>query len=459
MVVAVELRNKNESIATSVTDFSPFLQQISTLERIGQFPSNVTFEKFSDYYSRLHYPTDLIIKGFLHLKNEQFRDTQGNPVNYFTTVAETMLRTMHQRQLHLNTEQFVQSEGFVEAINNLVSMVAEHPLADVTKRETRVETWVFGKKGLRLRGQFGYLDEILEEALVSSQTLPFEKPRFHANLENYHKLVAGRKRGDDRVFVEFSPSPTITPLAQNRGYLGNSCIFFFNHDPSTHTETVEQRWIKTDWLTFARIVGELGLHVPQNYTDVDLMKMSGFLNSDKANQLHELIDLTNGKFVAHQDELNGYVWGELREFIAGDLSELLIRGSWKLIHGQGIEEESKELMDALRFAQFTLRHKIQEITGISAVAISVTAQELKRLTVDWVFRVQFVEKNDLPLSGCGFGSSSLLDEVGSSVGAAVFGRDKHGHREFHCEKCNTSSIRQVNTLFTNCPNCGEKIPC
>ncbi|MEK7165333.1 MAG: hypothetical protein AAB874_00815, partial [Patescibacteria group bacterium] len=270
-----------------------FLSRLTALNRLEQFPEEVNLGDFLAYFKQSGILDDLIIEGFLHVKKEQLNDGATNPVNYVADIVQAAINLDEDNQitggnLDFKSERF--HRGLTEVMSNLLAMVAEHPLAKVTKREPpKNYFWVNDQGNWRLRGEYGFFDEILQEAQLSSQKKPFETARYKVNEQNYNSLRDHRvamfegeiNPVDEEVFVEFSPSPELTTAAKDRGYLGNDCIFFFKLDPVTGNEVQEQRWLKVTHEEFAKFLTRLTGNPLPEVSDVTIMKTSNFFSASE----------------------------------------------------------------------------------------------------------------------------------------------------------------------------------
>ncbi len=409
-----------------------FYQLLTKTNEEGSIPRTLNFKEFSDYFSTIGFAQDVIVPGFLHLKKEQLKNCEtGNAVNFFAEIAHGALldRT---------------SEAFEQSIDNILSLVAEHPLAETTKVEQRIFKWDNG----RLRTKFGYMDAILDNAISSSQTLSFEVDRFKANKTNYDRLKDGRRNGNTDVFVEFSPSPPPSSETLSRGYLGNDCVFFYIYDKKNNQEIVVQRWLKAGKERFGELLSSLGREVGNNPSDIGIMQKGDFFDENEVNLIEDFIDNNNGSLLERRDAIDRYVQDDLRSFVEREVGKVLIEGAYKLINGQDITKESKELIHSLVYAQLKLRNKLADLTGLTTVApVHMSSNQIQLLDSSREVRAQFMEQNKdkVVLSGCGVNVEDILS--GGSSGNGAFGVNSN------------TWFSAPDTIMTaddfQCPECGH----
>lgn len=422
-----------------------FFQEISEKNNTGNFTPDTVSTEFFDLYRNRGVTSDLILDGFFFLKREQLRADGSNMVNFIADFAKAAVdqRVWEQTgDLTLNFE----SERFVKlydtVVHNLASLVTEHPLADITKVETRQEQWDRFGNELRLRCFGNYLEEILEDAVVSSQTLPFERSRFAANWSNYfEKLKPGRQQGDSRTFVEFSPSPPLTAEAKTRGYTGKDTIFFLEFDSVTQTEHMTQRWLMTDISSYLQLLRNIGMTVPDMFDHADIMHLSNFFSAEQVEKIHTFIDIHHGVISKHKPAIETYKKNEFEPALARQVYAILSRGAKKLVDGEDIALEAELLSATLALAQEKFKAEIAAIAGItsqsSSVLRSLSQEEWQRLQTDDIYRMEFVKKNNIVLTGCGTNTekkSSLAEIFSSSEKNYSF--DTKGT----CQKCKSEKM-------------------
>ncbi len=179
----------------------------------------------------------------------------GNPINYVTTVLEGLARA---ENFVGEEKDSVRRSARYEAVQNMYTAAVEHVIADSIGRfDYRLE-WESGSnidqhgisstlqdrtstQSSRLKGQFGYLDELTANAINndSGQIPAFEIPRNEADMRILQELTALRGSFPSRQslspLVKFSPTPDIRfKDVQSRGYVGHDQITVF-------TPVVDQR--------------------------------------------------------------------------------------------------------------------------------------------------------------------------------------------------------------------------
>ena len=389
-----------------------FLGLLATVYEQKLFASNISLLDFSRWFES-RYPAETVVDGFFFLKKEQLKDPNKNTINFIADTAQAAISPVlfdaEQLTPDFKSQRF--ESGLQAVVNNCLALVVEHPLAEATKIETFVETWD-EEKGQLFRDHKS-LDQILDLALLSSQTLGFEQERFLANYHNYHdKLKQGRRAGQHETFVEFSPSPKVTKEALGRGYLGNSCIFFFEYDPETDAEQVTQYWLNASWDEFGELLrDELQIETKEKIDDVAIIQHSDFMSEHNIQAIRQFIRRHHGELSAAKPELFKYVSGELRQFLESELRLFLISGARKLLRGADITHEEKMILSTLAYAQDKLKHKISLVTNLNTNSrhFQFTSQQIQRMDSDPVFRVQMVKEQNMPLSGCGVSSGDLFE--------------------------------------------------
>lgn len=420
--------------------------------KIARLPRNLTYHDFAGRFSSVKNNPRLLLKGYLYHQKESYHEKQMNMVNYVATVVEGM---------GIDKNDSGKGNAMCEALDNFSSIVVEKPIAEVTKREERRYGWEKitnkGKKEMKLKSQFGYFDEILEESLHSSQPADFEYERYQANLENYKKLRNARERGDYRTFVEFSPSPVLTNEARKRGYFGMDTIFFYRFDGKSGEEVIEQRWLKTSKKNFTNLISELSHEQYMYLSDGALMRKSRIVNQDEEERVNGFIDSNNGEFI-NRPELKEYQEKELRDKIRNMVQPILEIAAQKMLVGIPFERELDQLEAAGAYLQYLLREKIKDLSGIDKTRITISPEIRNKLETDRVFLAQFVEENKkkMPLGGCG--GSNEKESNGMSRGMTDILKDEHGSLVFEepCPFCNSRHRRKRGELLTECPYTGKK---
>ena len=351
------------------------------------------------------------------------------------------------------------ADRFEEIVANLVSVAVEHPLAEATKRESRIEEWVIVDGKPMLRCYTTTMDEILHSAKISSQTLDFELDRFEANERNYNLLRDGRMQGKRQTFIEFSPSPEITDEAFERGYEGRDTIFFFEIDDKGR-ETITQRWLMSPRSEYVGLLETLGQEYDENATDVDIMNKSGFFTDEQVASIEAFIDGRVGKILAHQNEFDSYIKGELTPFLVHTLREPLHSAAEKLIRGEDISFEMKIMENELKYAQAKMTTYIFEQTGERIDGHILEKSEIANLDANWGARQRYVEVNDLPLLACDMSSKlrsrpTFFMSMGEMVKAWTKGEDEFGPSTFACPNCGKILTRGEGEIRSSCDSKDE----
>lgn len=420
------------------------------------------------------YQENNILHKFFTLKKEQLRDPSlGNMINFIADYAEASVRKDDDGQWIVDAS--IGEVQKAEIFNNLISLVVEHPLSEVTKADIRREPWEIKNGVWRLKSpQFGYIDKILWQAIDSEQIPDFEKDRNIANLLNYSKLMKGRKSADERqrqIFVEFSPHSTITPESYNRGYRKDkSCIFFFDYIPETQEEFVTIRWVRAGWDDFQKLYSQ-DLNINGDFTtDVAIMQQSNFFAEEDMQKIIDFIDLKNGIVPWSSDVINPHVSNAIRNYLQQELHHVLLRASKKLIAGGDILEDELEMIRVLTYVQnVKIPQELYRATGDSSYLGSLSLAQIDMMDRNRSLQSQYIKDHDLGLVGCGVTAgrvsiipSSMGDIIPSSIGQLLFAKeDEMGPLEFKCPGCKGVCVRPFRQLISTCNaegGCKKPIP-
>ncbi len=482
-------------------DASVFRQAITRMNAEQSFAADLNLSRFVDAFSGTDVPPMVLLDGFLHLKEEQLGGRMGNAVNFFTTVSrklidEKVFLQTNDVVLRSSSSEYVR-QGVGESLDNILATVAEYPLAEVAKKEQRILAWTDQYDDLESENGFS-VARIMQNALQTSQKRDFEYDRYLANDDNFNRLRAARKRGDTRTFVEFSPSPEITPDAVSRGYLGNSCVFFYEYDPQTRKETVTQRWLRADMDAFEEMIRDgLGFDIAESADDATIMYASNFIDEPQMRLVESFIDTNNGKITDNYYSLYEYKDTDLRKFLTKKLYASLIAGAQKLLDGESIEDDMTQLIDVLTYGQFRLRNKIASISGLRTSSRLALGEEsvqvlseiqIQRLDTNQEAFALFMDQNRerMQLVGCGvnedqkdiLGGSGAYGTFGGMT-ANVFGGGnqelfmkaeddpnlcrcpKSPKPHFHCPGKTDTCDHAINVGegISQCPSCGEGKKC
>jgi hypothetical protein len=424
-------------------------EEFYTKVKEAKLPQDVSFARFKAHFTDSGADPNTQILGFLHHKKEAYADKKVNMINYVATTAEGKLKEEPQK-------------GLLESLDNFSSVVVEQPLAEVSKRDVREYEWQTkvlpdGREQMSLVSQFGDMDTILEEALRSSQVADFEHDRYKANLNNYKKIQSARERGDHTPFVEFSPSPDLTPQAKARGYFGMDAIFFYRYDKETGKEVIEQRWLKAPKEAYWKLVGDLSQENYAYLSDAGIMNKSQFLTESQEEVINQFIDDNNGKF-KDQAELEIYRYEQLEPKIKKMAEPILEIAAQKMILGMPIDDELKQLEATGAYLQHLLREKVKNLLGVDKTRTNLTDELKTRLENDSAYLAQFVAQNraKMPLAGCG--GSNDAESNGMSTGMMDAGKDKYGSLTFRCPACGENHTRSPGKLMVTCPVTHKDIP-
>ena len=426
---------------------------------------HVGLDQFYTYYRSFGFSPEVVLSGFFYKTKEQQKDSFGNAGNYIAQAAEASVQVTNffgreALTIDAHFETGESQQGLKEVFDNMLAMVVEHPIAQVEKRESRTQQWLQTYRGIQLQSVHGYLDDILREALVSSQTLDFELSRFKANFLNYQKLKQGRTTGSTQTFVEFSPSPVMTPEAKARGYQGQSCIFFYRVDSETGVETVEQRWIPAQWSDFQRLLEQLELRSEGQMTDVAIMQQSDFFSEAAVGKIYQFIKDQNGSIEPRKEQLATFIVETLRPLLVKEIQLVLVAGAAKIIAGQDVSQEKNHIMTTLAYLQLRLQNEIDRVYGTQLAPVTLTQTQIYLLDISGLHRGAFVTTNEIPLAGCGYGSASSSNPIERFLASASLGdflvpklgSDLFGQQGFLCEHCKGYHIRSIGALITECTN-------
>lgn len=438
-----------------------FIQQDDFYNQVDRkgLPRNISYVDFSKKFSGFPVEPDMLIVGHLHHQKESHKDGGVNMVNYIATAAEGKLKG----KLDPGNSSKMERSALEESLKSFSSVVAEQPIAEVSRREMREYEWKTvvlpdGREQMRLVSSFGDMDSILEEALRSSQSAEFERERYQANLKNYRALQQARENRDYRPFVEFSPSPELTPEAKARGYFGMDALFIYKFDKDSNKEVIEQRWLKAQKKDYRKLLGELEGQEYLYLSDAGIMNRSRFIDQTQEKRIHQFIDKNNGKFVA-QPELEIFRRDELQPRIRKMVEPIIQIAAEKMISGIPFDKELEELEAAGAYLQHLLREKIKELLGVDKTRITISQEDKDLIENDSVYLAMFVERNKdkMPLGGCGGSNDKNSNGMTTSMAEILSGEDGKGRLEFTCPHCGYKDKRERNKLKPICKNCGGEI--
>lgn len=386
-----------------------------------------------------HHNDTLVLEGFLFLKKEQYQDPdRAHAINFIADTALAYTKVLG------NGDYFWRDrpdEAILERVfDNVLATVVERPLEQATGSETRIEQWENHNGRLRLRCGAGYLDDILITAEASKQKAPFEALRYSANRQNYFgKLLPGRTNGDQRTFVEFSPTPDLTEDARGRGYFGKDAVYFFEFDPQTRREMMTQRWLVAPRSAYIQLLRTLGRSMPDGADDVAIMQQSDFFSSEQSATIHQFIEEYHRRLYLWKEHIEAHVHDEIRPFLERALSPILGIAAAKLIHGQDFSHEMNMIVATLQFAQAKMNTMIADISGLNLPGYTISARdEAEFLQLNPADRIRFAKERNLPLVGCGININQNPYGIPTSMGDAQFAIE--GWNIGKCTHCQTSTF-------------------
>ncbi len=421
-----------------------FFTEITYAQKGGWLQFSIDFEAFSTRYKGL-YPDNLITDGYYHLKREQYAGFANNAINYLTDYVQA-------RRLLESTDPILAHENAIRKIMpNLLSAATEYPLSQATKTDERIERWTDSWRLLDSHSGRD-MEEVLIDALTSSQVDTLIQARCAVNRKNYLILAEGRGLDDKRVFVEFSPRP----LQEKDGYF-NDCIFFYIFDPSTRQEKIVQRWLKAPLEEFVKdLLPRLGIYLEPDATDADVMNSSYFVSPEQLDYIEAFIDNHHGRLTAHKTVLDQYVWGELRTFLVNDLAPIFANTYSKFDAQEDLSFELSEIVNSLKLAQLKLNNKIMEITDLRTTAMPISAAEFQILETNRYYRRDFMEENNIQLRDCpqGLGQRSIF---GKASGITSQG-EQSVLKCVQCPFCKNTVDAVISGGKITCPSCNASSP-
>lgn len=395
-----------------------------------------------------------MLKEFLFLQKEQ-QQAPGNAINFIAQMAEgcvdPQLFAEGTIQVDHTTDRAMKFAR--EALENIASLVVEHPIAESVREDHREYTWVDGELLLSATP----FRQILQEAIASSQKADFELPRYEANIENYEKLVQGRTAGDNRLFVEFSPSPRLTSQAHDRGYRGNSYIGVFQMVGGV--EQFTQYWFRASWDEIGDLIRNLGKPLQDEATDIDILRASDFISEKDLEGIQVFIEKKRGAVAQNRQQILQYIEDELRPSLDRQLRELLKDAAEKLLRNESVERESTLIINTLRYAQNKMNQFIATVGEVPIRFVQLSKEQEQLYDANPLIRSLFVEKENLPLVGCG---SSVSNDKSDPFGINDSREsDEFGPLEFECPNPHCKKIvrRPKGKLLEKCPHCGASVRC
>ncbi len=234
---------------------------------MGEAPAITTVDNID-----INQQLDPRLESVRQLKNA-FTGIAGNSINYVATLLSSYYESSPEAY----------TAALAETSDNLFSAITERFIARHQGESNYELYWRDTDDGLRLQSQFGFIDSLLDESLISTQvtSYDFEYARAIENKRFYEKLVTARASGYQGSLVEFSPSPPLTEQAKERGYEGNDSIFIYSFNDGV--EVVNQYWFPSNgnYNDYQQLLQELKIEVPQetNLTDTDIMSFSREIGS------------------------------------------------------------------------------------------------------------------------------------------------------------------------------------
>lgn len=386
-----------------------FLDQVRKSNEQGVWTKDIDLLTFIDLFPQI--PVSITVEGFFYLKREQWAREHGNAINFVAQVAESLIIASDKtRDFYIKKKDEFDEIVFQTTVENALALAVEQPLSQALKTEQRRFFWEKHDGEWDLRSGSHLLRRVHEYAVLSSQSFDFETARFLADQENHLKFIQGRSQGDTLYYFEPSPSPKITPSAIKRGYLGNDCIFIKYTDEKTGEEVSDQYWFKTTRVDFINLFRQIGISLPENATDVDIMQNAQFIDSQQFAKILGFIEKNRGNITSNKAEIENFANFNLKNKLTRQLRPVLETAATKLISGQHIAKELEAIIGVLSVCQNDLKEKISHLTGMQTPYFYIPKWQREQLDMDPYLMAAFVKEKNMPLVGCGTNTSSLFGD-------------------------------------------------
>ena len=353
-----------------------------------------------------------------------YSNRYANSINYVIPVLKS---------LNLGSE--AERSAFFEiavsgALVDIYTQIIEHPLSETTARYEYDLTWNRDGEKWKLIMGGRTLDETYEEAMStrSGQIPEFEIERNKVNYSNYDALRNGRKAGETRTFVEFSPSPVLTEEARNRGYFGNDTIFFFVNENGV--EKVVQRWLPASSIEeYTALLKEVGGDYDESGDNpISVMSSSGFLDNQQVEKVLQFVDqktrrLEEVKVKIIEEHANSFIWRN----VSSEFRVMIAEAARKLARGENISDNLSQLSETMAVYQFGFRKFIHDVM-VAEVGVNYSDtggfSEFQKL--DRCVQIKTMSDSGYTMTACGvseqfgsFGKSSSITNPSSDLQPSI----------------------------------------
>jgi hypothetical protein len=360
---------------------------------------------------------------------------------------------------------------------NILTAIAEHPIADSIGQYTYNANWVNGE----LTFQGSSIEPSLDEGVrnLNGQIPAFEIPRNQANADFYYEKLKPSRNGQvdkEKVFVEFSPSPMNMndTKVRERGYKGNDTIFVYKTDEDG-VENVTQYWFPAiNMKEYKELMNQLGKKDCEVNDDISVMYESGEFTQAESEIIINFIEKQQDRFLSPEisDKIleikDTFIHNQIVDVIMPRLGAILGKYREGLMSESDFENELESLENLMEDLQFQFRLMIRDFTGVNTLSDEVT-QKLDQegmmthreyYMLDGAERGKLINNVGYALSGCGFGGPKRSPGVWGRSGGILSSNDKELY-EFICDKCGTRhDIDVPNGVYVEkCSFCGTNARC
>jgi hypothetical protein len=392
----------------------------------------------------------------------------GNTINYAVNLLEGASK---QNEIQMRSAE-------AEVIQNLYTAIIEHPLANAIGVYTYQNKWVEEGGRFRLKGDFGYMDEIIQEGIEnkSGQIPEFEIKRNKQDGRVLDILTQERSKGKRATIVKFSPTPPDynDPEVSARGYQGNDQISFFEIDEQGREVTTIYWFSGVQQREYMQLAKELIAIDPANTElnsqlfkvlqgsadptgiDVNIMAMSNKFNESQLARIKQFVNEKQQNTKANENEIRYFANVRTRKVIEDSLIHDVYKVALAISKGEYIQPGLDLIYKTIEQLQFELVMYINELSHSGSNEVSVSDY----IGMNFQQREELLRKIGYQASGCGFATTAAGSWGNSGVLLkGISGEtDKYGSLEFDCPHCGETNHREPGKLMSKCQECHREIP-
>lgn len=378
----------------------------------------------------------------------------GNTINYAAGLLEGAS--------HMSEVQLKAAEA--EVVKNLHTAIIEHPLANAIGVYSYQNEWVRQDGRLRLKSDFGFLDEIVEEGIqnTSGQIPAFEIKRNKQDKRILNILTQERRKGYSGEIIKFSPAPENVDSREvrARGYQGHDQISTFKLDEEGREVTTIYWFPGSAPYEYVQLARELISLDPDNKElneqltkvvtgkadesgiDTNIMAMSNKFNKAQTERIMRFVQEKQNDMQANENEIRYFANTRTKFAIENNLIHEVYKAALGVCKGENIQSQLDLIYQIIEQLQYELVLHIQHLNNEAG---EINVEEYMKMSFEE--RQEMIRKTGFRATGCGFASENAGEMM-----MALSGKDERGPLMFKCPECGHINKRPRGELIEYCQN-------